>query len=139
MKKPTPTIEDYLEKIYLLLEDKGYARVVDIASSLGIMPSSVTRMIKKLDKMNYVNYEKYRGIVMTPEGKKLAKKLAIRHVLLEEFLRTIGVDEGNIYADVEGIEHHVSLQTSLCISSLISFSIIILISRIPILNTVPAI
>ena len=31
-----------------------------------------------------------------------------RHDLLEQFLRIIGVDEENIYGDVEGIEHHLS-------------------------------
>lgn len=118
---PTPSMEDYLEKIYLLIEEKGYARVVDIASSLNVLPSSATKMIQKIDEMGFGIYEKYRGIVLTPKGKKLAQTLAEKHEMLEEFLRTIGVHEHNIYEEVEGIEHHISKQTAFCISSLIRF------------------
>jgi Mn-dependent DtxR family transcriptional regulator len=118
---PTPSMEDYLEKIYLLIEAKGYARVVDIASSLDVLPSSATKMIQKLDETGFGIYEKYRGIILTAKGKKLAKALAEKHDMLEDFLRIIGVHEENIYTEVEGIEHHISKQTAFCISSLISF------------------
>jgi Mn-dependent DtxR family transcriptional regulator len=121
MKLPTPSMEDYLEKIYLLIEDKGYARVVDIASSLNVLPSSATKMIQKLDETGFGVYEKYRGIILTPKGKKVAKALAEKHEMLEAFLRTIGVHEENIYVEVEGIEHHISKQTAFCFSSLVSF------------------
>ncbi|MCY9150097.1 transcriptional regulator MntR, partial [Bacillus haynesii] len=50
----------------------------------------------------------YRGLVLTPKGKKIGKRLVYRHELLEQFLRIIGVDEEKIYDDVEGIEHHLS-------------------------------
>ncbi|WP_026689298.1 transcriptional regulator MntR [Alteribacter aurantiacus] len=105
---PTPSMEDYLERIYLLIEDKGYARVSDIAEQLEVHPSSVTKMVQKLDKKEYLIYEKYRGLVLTPKGKKIGKRLVYRHELLEEFMRIIGVDGETIYQDVEGIEHHLS-------------------------------
>ncbi|MGM0834512.1 MAG: transcriptional regulator MntR [Bacillota bacterium] len=105
---PTPSMEDYIEQIYMLIEDKGYARVSDIAEALAVHPSSVTKMVQKLDKDKYLIYEKYRGLVLTAKGKKTGKRLVYRHELLEQFLRVIGVDEENIYEDVEGIEHHLS-------------------------------
>ena len=105
---PTPSMEDYIEIIYNLIETKGYARVTDIAEALLVHPSSVTKMVQKLDKDNYVNYEKYRGFVLTDKGNKVGKRLVFRHDLLEEFLEIIGVDKENIYEDVEGIEHHLS-------------------------------
>ncbi|WP_078379760.1 transcriptional regulator MntR [Sutcliffiella halmapala] len=105
---PTPSMEDYIEQIYMLIEDKGYARVSDIAEALAVHPSSVTKMVQKLDKDKYLIYEKYRGLVLTSKGKKIGKRLVYRHELLEQFLRVIGVDEENIYVDVEGIEHHLS-------------------------------
>lgn len=108
MPTPTPSMEDYIEIIYNLIETKGYARVIDIAEALLVHPSSVTKMVQKLDKDNYVNYEKYRGFVLTDKGNKVGKRLVFRHDLLEEFLEIIGVDEENIYDDVEGIEHHLS-------------------------------
>lgn len=108
MPPTTPSMEDHIEQIYLLIEQKGYARVSDIAEALSVLPSSVTKMVQKLDKDGYLVYEKYRGLTLTPKGDKLGKRLVQRHELLEQFLRLIGVDEDKIYGDVEGIEHHLS-------------------------------
>ena len=105
---PTPSMEDHIEQIYLLINNKGYARVSDIAEALSVLPSSVTKMVQKLDKDGYLIYEKYRGLTLTAKGEKLGKRLVQRHELLEQFLRLIGVDEEKIYQDVEGIEHHLS-------------------------------
>ncbi|MED1443337.1 MULTISPECIES: transcriptional regulator MntR [Aeribacillus] len=118
---PTPSMEDYIEQIYLLIENKGYARVSDIAEALSVHPSSVTKMVQKLDKDDYLVYEKYRGFVLTPKGKKIGKRLVYRHDLLEQFLRIIGVKEENIYRDVEGIEHHLSWDAIDRIGDLIQF------------------
>jgi len=101
-------MEDYIEIIYNLMEKKGFVRVSDIAEKLSVHPSSVTKMVQKLDKDNYLDYEKYRGFVLTPKGKKIGERLVYRHELLEDFLEIIGVDKENIYNDVEGIEHHLS-------------------------------
>ena len=100
---PTPSMEDHIEQIYLLINNKGYARVSDIAEALSVLPSSVTKMVQKLDKDGYLVYEKYRGLSLTSKGEKLGKRLVQRHELLEQFLRLIGVDEEKIYHDVEGI------------------------------------
>lgn len=117
----TPSMEDYLERIYLLIDEKGYARVSDIAEGLEVHPSSVTKMIQKLDKDNYLIYEKYRGLVLTSKGKKVGKRLVDRHQLLEDFLKLIGVKEENIYGDVEGIEHHLSWDSITCIEALVEY------------------
>lgn len=118
---PTPSMEDYLEKIYNLIEEKGYARVSDIAEALEVHPSSVTKMVQKLDKDSYLVYEKYRGLVLTSKGKRMGKRLVQRHTLLEEFLRIIGVDEEHIYKDVEGIEHHLSWESITSIEYLVQY------------------
>ena len=116
---PTPSMEDHIEQIYMLIEQKGYARVSDIAESLSILPSSVTKMVQKLDKDGYLIYERYRGLMLTPKGLKLGKRLVQRHELLEQFLRLIGVQEDKIYGDVEGIEHHLSSESIERIADLI--------------------
>ena len=116
---PTPSMEDHIEQIYLLIEQKGYARVSDIAESLSILPSSVTKMVQRLDKDGYLIYERYRGLMLTPKGLKLGKRLVQRHDLLEQFLRLIGVQEDKIYGDVEGIEHHLSSESIERIADLI--------------------
>ena|SRR5699024_3397359 len=101
-------MEDYIEQIYNLIKMKGYARVSDIAEALEVHPSSVTKMVQKLDRDGFLLYERYRGLVLTDKGTKIGEKLAFRHELLEQFLEIIGVDSENIYDDVEGIEHHLS-------------------------------
>ncbi|MGM9987101.1 MAG: transcriptional regulator MntR [Bacillaceae bacterium] len=118
---PTPSMEDYIEQIYLLIEQKGYARVSDIAEALNVHPSSVTKMVQKLDKDQYLIYEKYRGLVLTTKGKKVGKRLVYRHELLEKFLRIIGVDEAKIYNDVEGMEHHISWESIDRIGDLVQY------------------
>ncbi|WP_310550194.1 transcriptional regulator MntR [Paenibacillus glufosinatiresistens] len=118
---PTPSMEDYLERIYKLIDEKGYARVSDIAEGLEVHPSSVTKMIQKLDKDEYLIYEKYRGLILTSKGKKVGKRLVDRHQLLEEFLTMIGVHEENIYRDVEGIEHHLSWDSITRIETLVEY------------------
>lgn len=118
---PTPSMEDYIEQIYILIETKGYARVSDIAEELDVHPSSVTKMVQKLDKDDYVNYEKYRGFGLTPKGKKIGERLLYRHELLEDFLKIIGVEEEKIYNDVEGIEHHLSWNSIDRIGDLVTY------------------
>lgn len=114
-------MEDYLENIYKLIDQKGYARVSDIAEALAVHPSSVTKMVQKLDQNEYLVYEKYRGLVLTPQGKKIGKRLVDRHILLEKFLRLIGVKEEFVYQDVEGIEHHLSWDSITCIENLVAY------------------
>lgn len=120
-RMPTPSMEDYIEQIYLLIESKGYARVSDIAEGLQVHPSSVTKMVQKLDKDQYLEYEKYRGLILTAKGKKIGKRLVYRHELLEQFLEIIGVNRGLIYEDVEGIEHHLSWESIDRIGDLVQF------------------
>src|SRR2546428_7813443 len=91
------TVEDYLERILELIDSKGYARVVDIASSLKISQASVTNMIQRLDAEGLLKYEKYRGLVLTTAGEKLARSIAHRHQLLTDFLKLFGLDDNVIY------------------------------------------
>lgn len=117
----TPSMEDYLEKIYELIKGKGYARVSDIAAELNLQPSSVTKMVQKLAEAGYIHYERYRGLILTAEGERLGEEMKERHAMLEEFLRIIGVPEETLRVDVEGIEHHVSPATVRSLQELTAF------------------
>ena len=94
--------DDYLEQILNLIEEKGYARPVDISQRLGISQASVTNMLQRLDSEGLVKHEKYRGTALTPQGEQIAKAIIDRHELLTEFLRIFDIDEDTIYRDVEG-------------------------------------
>ena len=104
-------MDDYLEQILHLIEEKGYARPVDVSERLGISQASVTNMLQRLDAEGLVKHEKYRGTTLTEEGDRIARAIIARHELLTEFLRLFNIDEDTIYKDVEGMEHHVSRAT----------------------------
>ena len=113
-------VEDYLERILDLIDRKGYARVVDIASALQISQASVTNMVQRLGAESLLKYEKYRGLVLTPAGEKLARRIAQRHKLLTDFLQLLGLSDRVIHHDVEGMEHHISTPTLRAIEALIT-------------------
>ena len=108
---PSQSAEDYLERIHELIEAKGYARVVDIASSLKVRQASVTSMVQKLARAGFVNYEKYRGLILTDEGRAVALTIQHRHETLSRFFSLFGLDAETQRADIEGIEHHLSPDT----------------------------
>jgi Mn-dependent DtxR family transcriptional regulator len=108
---PSQSAEDYLERIHELMEAKGYARVVDIASSLKVRQASVTSMVQKLARAGFVKYEKYRGLLLTEEGRAVARTIQQRHVTLSRFFSLFGLDAETQKADIEGIEHHLSPDT----------------------------
>jgi len=116
--RSSAAVEDYLERILELINTKGYARVVDIASSLGISQASVTNMVQRLDTEGLLKYEKYRGLALTTAGELLARSITHRHQLLTDFLKLLGLDDEVIYHDVEGMEHHISTPTLRAIEAL---------------------
>ena len=117
-RRNSSAVEDYLERILDLIDSKGYARVVDIATSLRISQASVTNMVQRLDAEGLLQYEKYRGLVLTPAGESVARNIARRHQLLTEFLTLLRLDKQVIHHDVEGMEHHISPPTLRAIEAL---------------------
>jgi Mn-dependent DtxR family transcriptional regulator len=118
---PSQSAEDYLERIHELIEVKGYARVVDIASSLKVRQASVTAMVQKLGRAGFVKYEKYRGLVLTDEGRAVARGIQSRHATLSRFFSLFGLDAETQRADIEGIEHYLSPATLEMLADLARF------------------
>ena len=117
-RRNSSAVEDYLERILELIDSKGYARVVDIATGLKISQASVTNMVQRLDADGFLKYEKYRGLVLTPAGETLARNITRRHQLLTDFLTLLRLDKQVIHHDVEGMEHHISPPTLRAIEAL---------------------
>lgn len=118
---PTSIIEDYLERIQELIEAKGYARPIEIASALRISSSSVTRMMQRLHEMGFVVYEKHRGLTLTAKGRKVALDIRKRHRLLERFLTLLGVSGEPRESAIEGIEHHLPPEALARLAALTNF------------------
>lgn len=110
-KAASISAQDYLERIHELIQEKGYARAIDVAEALGISQPSVTSMVQKLAAQGLLNYEKYRGMTLTPAGLDVAESIQRRHVILKRFLTLLGVPEVTQEADIEGMEHHLSEAT----------------------------
>jgi len=83
----THRMEDYLEVIYELIQQKGFATTADISKDLNVSSPSVPKMVKKLDENHYLIYEKYRGLKLTGAGINIAQNIREKHSLFAEFLR----------------------------------------------------
>lgn len=110
-KTHSARIEDYVELIYELISEKGYARAVDISSYLHVGAPTVTKMLQRLDDSGLLVYEKSRGIALTDKGKVLARSIVQKHHTIARFLSLIGVDEETAQQDTEGIEHYMNPKT----------------------------
>lgn len=117
----TVSMEDYLEKIYVLTREKGYARAADVASLLKVFPSSVSKMLQKMDEQGLVSYERYRGFKLTPKGSSIAKDIAHKHQMLESFYRILEIPSKNPLEEIEGIEHYIGKEAAFCMSTLVQF------------------
>jgi Mn-dependent DtxR family transcriptional regulator len=100
--------EDYLERIHELVEVKGYARVSDIATALKLSRPSVSAMVRRLSQSGYLTFENYRGLALTEKGRRLARHVRERHLVLKDFFELLGVEESVAFEDAEGIEHCIS-------------------------------
>jgi len=119
--KLSQSAEDYLERIYELIETKGSAHVADIAQSLNVGQPSVTSMVQKLADGGYLRYEKYRSLTFTEEGRTVAEHIRDRHIVLAGFFTLFGLDDETQARDIEGIEHHLSPDTLDTLADLTQF------------------
>ena len=102
---------DYIETIYNLIGEHGYARVAEIASMLHVKPPSVTSMLQKLDERKFVNYMRYRGVILTTKGTLLAETLIKRRRTLQRVLTMIGISEKNAEKLACEIKHKINSET----------------------------
>ena len=112
-QKPlTPAMEDYLEAIFNLSNEKRSVRVKDIAKKLSVKMPTVTNMLKTLSERGFIDYEKYEYIELTRKGQRVGKEINRRHTVLRGFLTSI-LKINPKKADEEAckMEHGVSSST----------------------------
>ena len=114
MKNLTKSIEDYIEAIYMIEQEKENIKSVDIAYRLGVSKPAVNKAMNELNSLNLIEKSNYSNIVLTDEGRKLAKKIYDKHTLIYEFLLSIGVSKENANIDCCKIEHVISEETAEC-------------------------
>ena len=107
----THAIEDYLKAIYKLQRIHKKATTNLLAERLDIKPASVTGMIKKLAATDppLVEYQRHRGVQLTPDGEKIALEILRHHRLLELYLHQIlGFSWDKVHEEADRLEHVIS-------------------------------
>lgn len=105
------TVENYVKAIYQLSDSEQSTAVAtgQIASALGVLPGTVTSMLKTLDESNLATYTPYEGVRLTPAGRALALRVLRRHRLIEQFLvETLHLTWDEVHEEAENMEHAVS-------------------------------
>src|SRR6267142_1242196 len=105
----TPSVEDYLKSVFHLTNQGGFATTSDIAEMLEVAPPSVSGMMKRLSETGLIEHVPYRGVQLTPQGRRAALQMIRRHRILESYLTSkLGYDWGDVHVEAEQLEHAVS-------------------------------
>ena len=100
------SLEDYLEAIYNVIIVKTAARATDIAKKLNVANSSVTNALQILVDRGLVNHAPYDIITLTPEGRKIAKRIAWKHEVFRDFFTSVlAIDSDTANECACSIEH----------------------------------
>jgi DtxR family transcriptional regulator, Mn-dependent transcriptional regulator len=103
-------IEDYLKAVYALeTRLEGPVPTNALAERLGVTPGSVSGMLRRLDDLGLAEHERYRGVTLTAEGRRVAMRTLRRHRLLELLLvEVLDVPWDRVHGEAELLEHVLS-------------------------------
>ncbi|MEJ7811160.1 MAG: metal-dependent transcriptional regulator [Gemmatimonadaceae bacterium] len=105
----TAPVEDYLKAIYEIERGAGAAATTDIAQRLAIAPASVSGMIRRLAEQGLVAHERYHGVRLTDDGRRVALRTLRRHRVIEAYLtRALGYAWDRVHDEAERLEHAAS-------------------------------
>ncbi len=103
--------ENYLETILMLKKEKGEVRSIDIANELEFSKPSVSIAMKNLRENGYIETSKDGYITLTDKGADIAERMYERHVMITNWLVSIGVEPQTAASDACRIEHVLSEQS----------------------------
>lgn len=110
-KAPSTVTEDYLKAIYTHAEWEPEKLIgsSQLAQRLGLAPSSVTEMVKKLVGQGLVEHAPYGAIGLTASGRSEALRMVRRHRLVETWLvNQFGYGWDEVHDEAEILEHTLS-------------------------------
>jgi Mn-dependent DtxR family transcriptional regulator len=106
---PSASVEHYLRAILELREEHGYARVVDIATRLGLTKGAVSLALSHLEDSGLVRFDAARFPVLTAAGRRLALDVRGRYTIVHAFLtEVLGLAPERASAEACRWEHVVS-------------------------------
>jgi DtxR family Mn-dependent transcriptional regulator len=103
-------VEDYAKAIYALQVGTGGPVTNNaLADRLGVTAASASNMVKKLAALDLAEHLPYRGVQLTPAGRRVALEVLRHHRLLELYLsQSLGVPWDRVHDEAEVLEHHIS-------------------------------
>ena len=108
---PSPTVENYLKRIYTEQQrrDGGLVPMGTLAVRMSVTPGTATSMVKTLAEARLLDYVPRDGVRLTPEGTRLALDVLRRHRLIELFLvQVLKLDWSEVHDEAEELEHALS-------------------------------
>lgn len=121
-KDISASLEDYLEAIYKIIEEKNCIKAIEISRRLGVGRSSVTEALKTLADKNLVNYNRYDTISLTKEGEEAAKSVILKHdTLFNFFNKILGLSPEESDKNACRVEHVISEKAALKFSEFMEF------------------
>src|SRR5438445_6034016 len=105
----TVSKEDYLKAI-LEAESEGESVIsATLAHWLSVSPPAVTMALRRLKKDGLVRVHVDGNVRLTAAGRKIARKLTLRHHLIERMLAEMfGMEWYKVHDEAERLEHAVS-------------------------------
>ena len=105
----TSSAEHYLRAIAELREERGYARVVDIATRVGVTKGTVSIALGQLAERGLVRFDPARFPILTPAGRRIAADVRGRYTIVHGFLTEfLGLPPERATAEACRWEHVVS-------------------------------
>jgi len=102
-------MEEYLEAIGKLEERGELVTTSALAKEIGVAPSTVTEMQRRLSDQGLVLYKPRKGVSLTAAGRDLAASVLRRHRLWERFLHDIlGIAWEKAHDNACKLEHATS-------------------------------
>lgn len=115
--------ENYLKAIFHLRSNEGHAvSTTELAEHLNTKPSSVTDMLQRLSGNQWVDYRKYKGVILSKNGEQAALKIIRKHRLWEVFLvEHLNFNWDEVHEVAEQLEHIQSDQLTAALDRFLNF------------------
>ena len=102
------SLEDYLEMIFFLSREGPKVRPKAIAERMNVRAASVTGALKALAEKELINYAPYASVTLTPEGREVAGRIAVKHeALLHFFTQVLGLEASEAEEFACSMEHTI--------------------------------
>lgn len=109
MAQITASLENYLETILQIQLQNNSVKAIEVSKRLNVSKASVTEALRALKVKALINYLPYGDISLTPHGEEIARKIAAKHEVLNNFfIDVLGLDANTASQDACKIEHVIS-------------------------------